>query len=360
MFHKLTKIALSSALALGLITAGLPAWAAPEEDNSAEPPQVSETTEDESAHDLDLFTLKIDDRPHYVAIGDSYSASGWGPTTFWEPCFRNAVDYPHLTSVATLLPLVQPACAGGSGTSYWYPSRLKGTNLTIKLPYRKLINKETTLVTVSLGLNDIMLAYNMRLLRKCLLSAFTNSDRLNRGACEEAVETEVRPLLEILPKVLEGIYKDAKQRANKDALVLAVGYVSFFYDDHFCWDNLTIGPADRAYISSIFDDINEAVRTGAHNADVPTYIPADNQFYLTSTCGVPGLRYSTAIGLPEVAYPLHPTPTANAIIASHIAKMYWEHHRQLENTPDEAPVTSDEAPTTPSTTTPPTPGNSYM
>ena len=339
MVKKLLSIALAGIMAFGLTTTtATTSWAAPSDRDTDKSSSGTENTTNTTKRDdltrdpdidFDTFSKPIEDRPHYVAIGDSYSVAGWGPTTLWEPCFRNVLDYPHMTSVATALPLVEPACIGGSGTGYWFSSKIKGTDVAVKVPYRKLINKETTLVTINLGLNDIMLAYDKRLLRKCLAAAITNEDRFNRGVCKDAVEKETRPLLRILPKVLEGIYKDAKKRASKDALVVAVGYVRFFYDDKFCWDNLTIGPADRAYIGSIFDRVNRAVKIAARKAMIPSYIPADHQLYLTSTCGVPGLRWTSATGLPEVAYPLHPTPAANAATAFHISKMYWEHQQRL-------------------------------
>ncbi len=345
MVKKILSIAMATVMAFGLTTTtDVTSWAAPAKpdsdttetgssktgktstENKAD--QRSDLTRDPDI-DFDAFSRPIEDRPHYVAIGDSYSVAGWGPVTFWEPCFRNAVDYPHMVSVATALPLVEPACIGGSGTGYWYSSKIKGTDVAVKVPYRKLINKDSTLVTINLGLNDIMLAYNKRLLRKCLAASFTNTDRLNHGACEEAVEKETRPLLNILPRVLEGIYKDAKKRAHKDALVVAVGYVNFFYGEAPCWDNLTIGPVDRAYIGSIFDSVNDAVKKAARKAKIPFYVPADHQIYLNSTCGVPGLRWTTTTGLPEITYPLHPTPAANAATTYHIAKMYWKHQQRL-------------------------------
>lgn len=340
MVKKLVCIAMASFMAVGLTTTtATTGWAAPTEhdtttstasgtENTASTTTREDLTRDPDI-DFDAFSKPIEDRPHYVAIGDSYAVAGWGPTTFPEPCLRNALDYPHMTAFATSLPLVEPACIGGSGTGYWFSSKIKGTDVAVKVPYRKLINKETTLVTINLGLNDIMLAYNKRLLRKCLVRAVTNTDRLNEGVCEEAVEKETRPLLQILPLVLEGIYKDAKKRASKDALVVAVGYVRFFEDDKFCWDNLTIGPADRAYISSVFDRVNRAVRIAARKAKIPAYIPAEHQSYLTSTCGVPMLRWTSATGLPELTYPLHPTASANVATAFHISKMYWEHQRRL-------------------------------
>lgn len=343
MVTKVLRIALSTLLAGSLITGmslpgspggaglGAPAWAAPA-DSDSDTGRTGSSPKDlpkELDLNFDAFSKPIEDRPHYVAIGDSYSVSGFGPVTLWEPCFRNLTDYPHLTALGTTLPLVEPACIGGSGSGYWYSSRIKGTDVAVKVPYRQLINKQSALVTINLGLNDIMLAYDGRYLKQCFAAMIHNDDRANTSACKEAVGKDIAPLLKLLPRVLEGIYKDAKQRAGKDSLVIAVGYVSFFYEDKFCWDNLTIGPADRAYINSIFNSVNRAVKKAAKKAKVPYYIPADNQSYLTSTCGIPGLRWTSTTGLPEVTYPLHPTPAANAATAFHISQMYREHQIAL-------------------------------
>lgn len=300
---------------------------------------------------FDAFTEPLNE-PNYVAIGDSYAVASFALTTIWEPCFRNWVDYPHLTSAQTGLPLVEPACIGGSGTGYWYSSKIKGTNVAVKLPYRALLNKHTKLATINLGLNDIMLAYNKKVLRECLAAAYLNRDR-EHSACGDQVEKQFRPLIKVLPKVLEGIYTDAKQRIAKDGMVIAVGYVEMFHGQTPCWDNGLIGPADRAYINSVFKRVNRAVRIAARKAHVPYYIPGDEQSLLTSTCGLPFLRRSSFSGLPELAYPIHPT-FANAVMTSRaLSSMYLEEHPyNVRTTTVEAVPDEDDDPTERSTELP--------
>ena len=89
-----------------------------------------------------------------------------------------------------------------------------------------------------------------------------------------------------------------------------------------CWDNVLIGPADRAYINHVFKGINRAVRLAAHKAHVYSYIPGDHQIRLTSTCGLPFLRWASSTGFPEVTYPMHPTFAAAVTTAYAVSKIY--------------------------------------
>lgn len=344
MLRKASSLALGSLLAVGLTVAISPAGfadsalaAAPSASQPAVPAALLAAAHQRPAADdaqapggnvldidFDAFTKPLDE-PNYVAIGDSYSIASFALTTIWEPCFRNLLDYPHLTSAQTGLPLVEPACIGGSGTGYWYSSKMKGTDVAVKVPYRELLNKQTKLVTINLGLNDIMLAYDKKLVRECFDAAYHSSDR-DHSACAAKVEKQFRPLIKILPKVLEGIYKDAKTRIAKDGMVVAVGYVEMFDGDNLCWDNGFIGPADRAYINSVFKRVNRAVRIAARKARVAQYIPGDYQTAVTSTCGVPFLRWSSFTGLPELAYPLHPTFAGAVMTSRALSSMYLAKH----------------------------------
>ena len=130
----------------------------------------------DASTDLDALAVSRH-TPHYVAIGDSYTTASFDPADLWEPCIRNVVDYPHLVAATTGLPLVEPACIGATGSGYWYPSRVKGTHVTVKAAYRDKLNKHTALATINLGLNDIMLAYHMKLVRECFAAAYTNTNR---------------------------------------------------------------------------------------------------------------------------------------------------------------------------------------
>lgn len=371
MLRKASSLALGSLLAVGLTVAVSPAGfadsapaAAPSVSQPAVPTALLTAAHQRPAADdaqaPDRHALDIDfdaltkplDEPNYVAIGDSYSIASFAPTTIWEPCFRNWLDYPHLTSAQTGLPLVEPACIGGSGTGYWYSSKMKGTDMAVKVPYRELLNKQTKLVTINLGLNDIMLAYNKKLVRECMDAAYDNKDP-DHSACAAKVEKQFRPLIKILPKVLEGIYKDAKKRIAKDGMVVAVGYVEMFDGDKTCWDNGFIGPADRAYINSVFKRVNRAVRIAARKARVDQYIPGDHQTAVTSTCGVPFLRWSSFTGLPELAYPMHPTFAGAVMTSRALSSMYLAKHpyNVRPTTVEPASEEGDEsvAPTTPAT-----------
>ena len=108
---------------------------------------------------------------------------------------------------------MEPACIGATGSGYWYPSRVKGTHVTVKAAYRDKLNKHTALATINLGLNDIMLAYHMKLVRECFAAAYTNTNR-RHSACQDRIDKTYRSLIAFLPLELEGIYRDAKERIS--------------------------------------------------------------------------------------------------------------------------------------------------
>ena len=274
----------------------------------------------DASTDLDALAVSRH-TPHSVAIGDSYTTASFDPADLWEPCIRNVVDYPHLVAATTGLPLVEPACIGATGSGYWYPSRVKGTHVTVKAAYRDKLNKHTALATINLGLNDIMLAYHMKLVRECFAAAYTNTNR-RHSACQDRIDKTYRSLIAFLPLELEGIYRDAKERISPNGMVIAIGYAEMFTPGGPCWDNVLIGPADRAYINHVFKGINRAVRLAAHKAHVYSYIPGDHQIRLTSTCGLPFLRWASSTGFPEVTYPMHPTFAAAVTTAYAVSKIY--------------------------------------
>ena len=259
---------------------------------------------------------------NFVNIGDSYTTTAFYATTLPEPCFHNAIGFATAVGAQTGLAVRDAACAGAGIPFYWHT--MKSFQFPVaKAPQRLAIDKHTKLVVVSLGGNDTYTNSMIAVLAGCIAS-WSIPKYYNQGnPCARKMAPEMMPRAKALVPALTYMYKEAKKRAAKDAVVIAMGY---FNPLPMNTENCLIdGPApkgDLKFINEIFTVINRSIRTAAKKAGVLYYNPSAEQTYAQTSCGAPFARMISITGLPEYSVPFHPTLTGHYNAAEHVVKLY--------------------------------------
>ena len=103
----------------------------------------------------------------YAAIGDSATVGGSWFAPLGDLCGRNRVDYPNVLANNTGLQLNETACYDAT-TSNYQRTRPAGILNSPNPPQVKAIDKNTRMVTIQLGLRDIVGDGTNSLLTKCV------------------------------------------------------------------------------------------------------------------------------------------------------------------------------------------------
>ena len=86
---------------------------------------------------------------HYVALGDSYTSGPVIPTQVDANCARSDHNYPSLFAAADrTAAFTDASCSGATTVQMWQP---QGSNP----PQLQAVHRDTTLVTLQIGGNDV-------------------------------------------------------------------------------------------------------------------------------------------------------------------------------------------------------------
>jgi lysophospholipase L1-like esterase len=175
----------------------------------------------------------------YVALGDSFSSGvGTGSYTLSSSCKRSVYAYPYLVSQQrpnTALAFV--ACSGAT------TSDLLATQIAA-------VDATTTLVTVTIGGNDIRFA---DLIYQCTLAD-----------CSSSLDSTRASLSTTLPPRLDAVYTAIRNQAAFGAKVAVLGYPRMF-GAASCFGTLGISATERTKANQLADalDAVNAARAAA-------------------------------------------------------------------------------------------------
>jgi lysophospholipase L1-like esterase len=186
----------------------------------------------------------------YVALGDSYSAgTGSGPySAAGRACERSADAYPQLwASRHAPASFVSVACAGA-------------TTATVRASQLSVLTARTTLVSITVGGNDVGFS---QVMRTCVLEL--------DSACLKAVATAESSARKILPARLDSTLRAIRTRAPLATIVL-LGYPDL-YDLSRSPECVGIGTTKRNALNQGADVLDRvlsaaAARNGDTFADV--------------------------------------------------------------------------------------------
>lgn len=151
----------------------------------------------------------------YVALGDSYTAAPFVPSTdLADGCFRSDGNYPSLVA-RRLAPerFVDVSCGAATTVHLTRPQATAGGRGRVP-PQARAVTAGTDLVTVGIGANDEGLFAN-------LVSRCTSPDAAS--ACDRTLLTEARAVLARTRVRLTTSLRQVRRRAP-DATVVLVGY----------------------------------------------------------------------------------------------------------------------------------------
>ena len=187
----------------------------------------------------------------YVALGDSYSSGvGTGSYTLDSTCKRSVYAYPYLYTqkhAGTSLTFV--ACSGAK-TSDVLATQVQS------------VTKSTTLVTMTVGGNDIGFA---NLIYQCTL-----------GDCSAALDSARANLEATVGGALDQVYGAVKSRAADGATIVVLGYPRMF-SGASCFGTFGISSTERTKANALADALDGVIATHA-SKDGVTYKSAISPF----------------------------------------------------------------------------------
>ncbi|GAA2053128.1 SGNH/GDSL hydrolase family protein [Williamsia deligens] len=242
----------------------------------------------------------------YVALGDSRAAAP-SLTSFFEGsgCARSHQGYPYRVRAA-LHPASFTDATCIAATTDDVVSHGQQTLLPVPKTQRPQIDAlrpDTTLVTLSIGGNDIAWA---SLLQPCF--GLTN---LRDSGCRREAGLRTRQnvaLTDLLPKV-ERVLDAIRQRSPR-ARVVVVGHGGYFGRTG-CSPTATVGTADMAFIADFFRRFDGTLAEAARSR-AATYVDIAGPAVGHDSCAPIGTRWFAGQFPSGLTPPNHPTPLGSA------------------------------------------------
>jgi lysophospholipase L1-like esterase len=241
--------------------------------------------------------------PHYVALGDSYTAGPLVPSETGSPagCLRSTHSYPFLVAAGTgAATFTDVSCQGATTANMTHPQSVPlGTNP----PQDNALSASTTLVTLQISGNDIGFS---DIIIHCTTLSVTDpfgspcKDHYTSGGIDKLRAKIARAA----PKVaadLQGIHADAP-----NAKVFLVGYpVILPNSGDGCWPLVPIAYGDVPYLRGVEKALNSMLAAEAA-ADNATFVDTYTASIGHDVCQAPGTKWVEGLIPTAPAAPFHP------------------------------------------------------
>lgn len=268
----------------------------------------------------------------YVALGDSFAA---GPLILpqeeLDPCFRSTVDYPHVLAKALNVRTFRDVTCSSATTANILdtPQKANLPGLPAKPPQIDALTGHTTLVTITIGANDIGLAGTALTCFNLLpppagtsCKATQTAGGTDRGA--EAVDSVAGKLADTL---------DAVHDRSPDARVIITSYANYIRHNG-CYPEQPVWAEDANYIQGLVNRLGRVTARVAadHDAEYVDFIgpgAGHDGCNLTSNWAnivVPG----TTLGI----VPLHPTALGERSFARVLERHLTGHEHRADSALD--------------------------
>lgn len=262
------------------------------------------SAEPESAEDTAAATPEPDPVQTYLALGDSYAALGSreSPITGPEVCQRSADNYPSYLLQDSQVEGQDVSCSGAVSEDVLEPWATDTEEIPAQID---ALAEDTDVVTLSAGGNDI----GFGLIVGCFVEAIESNQTSDCGTLlQESTDAQFAEL----PAQLDGVYEAIDDRAP-DARVIATGYMPLLAPGDECMEIAAISPADREWIISLTDELNQQVRDAAERHGGTAVLPAGVENH--TGCAEPAERWVDLFGFATDAYPMHPTSAGQKAMA---------------------------------------------
>ena len=194
----------------------------------------------------------------YVALGDSFSSGvGTGSYALSSSCKRSVYAYPYLLSKQRAgTSLVFAACSGAT------TSDLMATQI-------QSVDASTTIVTVTIGGNDIGFA---NLIYQCTIAD-----------CSAALDSARGSLETVLGPSLNNVYAAIKARAAPGVKIVVLGYPHMFGSSS-CLGTFGVSATERAKANLLADALDTTIASHASIVTGVTYKSAITSFSAHAVC----------------------------------------------------------------------------
>jgi len=257
----------------------------------------------------------------YVALGDSFVA---GPLILpqeqLDPCFRSSVDYPHVIAQALPAKVFRDvSCSSATTANILTEPQKADLPWDPAMPLQlDAVSAHTTLVTVTIGANDIGLAgLALTCLNLLPPPLGTSCEQTQTAGGVDRGAQLVDSAAPLIAKTLDAIHDKAPQ-----ARIVITSYADFIQPDG-CYPIQPVWPRDANYIQGLVN------RLGAVTASVAPQHHAEYVDLITPGIGHDGCQLlqnwvnvlvpGTTLGI----VPLHPTALGEQnfarIIVAHLA-----------------------------------------
>jgi lysophospholipase L1-like esterase len=247
-------------------------------------------------------------RGRYVALGDSFTAGPLVPRQHGHPaaCLRSDRNYPSLIAHA-LRPegFSDVSCTAATTVDMRRPQHfLFGHNP----PQLEALTRDTTLVTVGIGGNDI--GYSKIVFTCARLSLTTPRGTPCTRHFGDSLDRKIDETAPKIGAVLDGIHERAPR-----ARVLVVGYPRALPRHTGCWPVVPASDGDVPYLDRFERNLNRmlADEASAHGAEfVDTYRGGAGHDMCSRDKWVEGIL------LTHVAAPVHPNARGMRMVADRV------------------------------------------
>ena len=241
--------------------------------------------------------------PHYVSLGDSYTAAPLVPVQTGSPagCLRSTHSYPFLVASGTgAATFTDVSCQGATTANMTHPQSVPlGTNP----PQDDALSAGTTLVTLQIGGNNIGFS---DIVIHCTTLSLTNpfgspcKDHYTSGGTDR-LRAKINAAAPRVAADLQGIHADAP-----NAHVFLVGSpVILPNSGDGCWPLVPIAYGDVPYLRGVEKALNSMLATEAA-ANNATFVDTYTASIGHDACQDPGTKWVEGLIPTAPAVPFHP------------------------------------------------------
>lgn len=251
------------------------------------------------------------DRQVYVALGDSMASGPLIPTPTGQlGCLRSSNNYPHVLAARLNVTVFRDVTCSGAETVEMTASQQlspAGVDMGSAPPQFNALSADTTLVTLTIGGNDIGL---VGIAQDCMnLNPFATPCK--NGWTTGGVDRIAQRIDAFAPKVaavLDGIHARSPQ-----ARVVVTGY-GLYVRPGGCWPYQPVLGVDANYLQASVNRLNGviAAQAATHGAE---YIDVATPGVGHDACQAPSARWLEGYVPTAPAAPLHPNQRGEAAYA---------------------------------------------
>jgi lysophospholipase L1-like esterase len=245
----------------------------------------------------------------YVALGDSFTSGAGLPHTRRDAfsCGQSSLNYPHLVAKAIGATLVDVSCGGATTDNGTQPQSLGGEAWP---PQLDPVTKDTDLVTVSLGGNDLW--WYPTLMFSCTAAGAADPAG---NPCEQKGTSPESDLTELPPQIgvrLEALLTEVHRRAPA-ARVLLVGYPQLVPASGTC-PELPLAAGDYPFVRAQWEAMDAAMRKAAAAAGA-TFVGVLGPSEGHDICAGADAWVNGFEARPEAGASYHPLASGQAAVA---------------------------------------------